>query len=70
MILLTAGCVYLISTWYIRYDTGKRYGVFYLIGSLASALSGILAYGLSRMDGLANYTGWRWVSLSVIVAGP
>ena len=54
-------CVYLISTWYVRYDTGKRYGVFYLIGSLASALSGILAYALSLMDGLAGYTGWRWI---------
>ncbi|KAK3723771.1 hypothetical protein LTR37_001652 [Vermiconidia calcicola] len=49
------------GTWYVRYDTGKRYGVFYLIGSLASALSGILAYGLMQMNGLAGYAGWRWI---------
>lgn len=30
----------------------KRNAVFYLIGSLASAFSGILAYGFSNMRGL------------------
>ncbi|KAK5572331.1 hypothetical protein LTR43_002063 [Exophiala xenobiotica] len=55
------GCVYLISTWYSRYDLQKRYSIFYLIGCLASACSGILAYGLMQMDGLANYSGWRWI---------
>ncbi|KKA29413.1 hypothetical protein TD95_004605, partial [Thielaviopsis punctulata] len=55
------GCVYLLSTWYTRYEVGKRYSVFYLIGSLAAACSGILAYGLMQMDGLANLSGWRWI---------
>jgi len=55
------GCVYLISTWYRRYDVQKRYSVFYLIGCLASACSGILAYGLMQMDGIAGYRGWRWI---------
>lgn len=36
------GAVYLLSTWFVRYDVGKRYAVFYMIGSLASAVSGIL----------------------------
>lgn len=39
-------CVYLLSTWYTRYDVGKRYSVFYILGSLASACAGILAYGV------------------------
>jgi len=54
------GCVYLLSTWYTRYEVAKRYSCFYLIGSLASALSGILAYGIMQMDGAAGYSGWRW----------
>jgi MFS family permease len=29
-------------------EVGKRYSVFYLVGSVASAFSGILAYGVSR----------------------
>lgn len=55
------GCVYLLSTWYSRYDVQKRYSVFYLIGSMASAFASILAYGLMQMDGLAGLTGWRWI---------
>ncbi|KAJ4507887.1 hypothetical protein HRR83_007577 [Exophiala dermatitidis] len=55
------GTVYLISTWYSRYDLQKRYSVFYLIGCLAAACSGILAYGLMQMDGIAGYRGWRWI---------
>lgn len=43
------GCVYLISTWYSRFDMQKRYACFYLIGIIASACSGILAYGLMQM---------------------
>jgi len=55
------GCVYLISTWYSRYDLQKRYSVFYLIGCLASACSGILAFGLMQMSGVAGLLGWRWI---------
>lgn len=40
---------------------GKRYSVFYLLGCVASAFSGILAYGLMQMNGLQGITGWRWI---------
>ncbi|KAL9052560.1 MAG: hypothetical protein Q9162_005308 [Coniocarpon cinnabarinum] len=55
------GCVYLLSTWYRRYDMGKRYALFYLIGCVASAFGGILAYGLMQMEGIRGYGGWRWI---------
>ncbi|KAJ5263714.1 hypothetical protein N7478_011319 [Penicillium angulare] len=62
---LEAGCFpsqyYLISSWYSRYDLYKRTSIFYLIGVLGSALSGVLALGFSKMDGLAGYSGWRWI---------
>ncbi|RMZ22542.1 hypothetical protein D0859_13427 [Hortaea werneckii] len=48
------GCAYLLSCWYPRYDLQKRNAVFYLIGSMASAFAGILAYGFSHMGGLGN----------------
>ncbi|KAF7324581.1 Pantothenate transporter liz1 [Mycena kentingensis (nom. inval.)] len=54
-------CVYLLSTWYTRYEVGKRNAFFYLIGSMASAFAGILAYGLQQMNGLSGLTGWRWI---------
>ncbi|KAK0673657.1 major facilitator superfamily domain-containing protein [Cercophora samala] len=53
--------VYLLSTWYTRYEVGKRNAVFYLIGSCASAFAGILAYGIMQMKGIANMNGWRWI---------
>ncbi|CAH0027887.1 unnamed protein product [Clonostachys rhizophaga] len=54
-------CLYLISTWFSRYELHRRYSFFYLIGVLASGFSGVLAYGLMQMDGLSNYRGWRWI---------
>ncbi|KAJ4366345.1 hypothetical protein N0V83_007981 [Neocucurbitaria cava] len=54
-------CVYLLSTWYTRYDVGKRYSVFYVLGSLASACAGILAYGLMQLKGRQGLNGWRWI---------
>lgn len=40
---------------------GKRYSVFYILGAVAAAFAGILAYGLMQMNGIANITGWRWI---------
>ncbi|KAI0148416.1 MFS general substrate transporter [Xylariaceae sp. FL1272] len=64
---------YLLSTWYTRYDLGKRYAFFNVIGSLAGAFGGILAYGLIHLDGAGGLAGWRWIFifeglLTVVVA--
>ncbi|KAJ6044904.1 hypothetical protein N7499_007408 [Penicillium canescens] len=55
------GSVYLLSTWYPRYELQKRNATFYLIGSTASGFGGILAYGLMQMDGIAGKSGWEWI---------
>ncbi|KAF2464913.1 major facilitator superfamily protein [Lindgomyces ingoldianus] len=55
------GCLYLLSCWYTKFEVARRYSVFYLIGSLASALSGIMAYGLQQMEGVRSIRGWRWI---------
>ncbi|KAJ6153679.1 hypothetical protein N7470_006638 [Penicillium chermesinum] len=55
------GSVYLLSCWYTRYDVQKRFSIFYLIGCVASALAGILAYGLMQLNGKHGLTGWRWI---------
>ncbi|RDA88896.1 hypothetical protein CP532_5520 [Ophiocordyceps camponoti-leonardi (nom. inval.)] len=53
--------VYLLSTWYTRYEVGKRYSSFYLLSCAAASFSGVLAFGLMHMDGLAHIRGWRWI---------
>ena len=55
------GAVYLLSTYYTRYDTQKRYTAFYGLGCLTAAFCGILAYGFSKMEGTSGYKGWRWI---------
>ncbi|KAL2004857.1 hypothetical protein VTN00DRAFT_3130 [Thermoascus crustaceus] len=55
------GCVYLLSCWYVRYDVQKRFSVFYLIGCVASAASGVLAFGLMQLAGVQGLGGWRWI---------
>jgi MFS family permease len=55
------GSVYLLSTWYCRFEVQKRYSVFYIVGSLASACSGILAFGFMQMEGLQGLGGWSWI---------
>ncbi|KAL4973708.1 major facilitator superfamily domain-containing protein [Aspergillus desertorum] len=58
---LFPAAVFLISSWYVRHETGKRIGLFYLLGSAISSFGGILAYGLQQMHGLHGHAGWRWI---------
>ena len=51
---IVPGCAYLLSCWYPRFELQKRNAVFYLLGSMSSAFSGILAYGFSHMQGLGD----------------
>ncbi|RMJ21380.1 phthalate transporter [Aspergillus sp. HF37] len=55
------GCLYLLSSWYSRFDVQKRFSIFYLIGCVASAFSGILAYGLMQLRGTHGLRGWSWI---------
>jgi MFS family permease len=48
---------------------GKRYAAFYLIGCVAAAFGGILAFGLMQMEGVAGYGGWRWIFIIEGIVG-
>src|SRR5687768_6058669 len=37
--------------------------VFYVSASLAGAFSGLLAYGIQKLDGRAGLQGWQWIFL-------
>ena len=52
---------YLVSAWYCRFEVQTRIGIFYCAASLAGAFSGLLAFAISKMDGVANLAGWRWI---------
>jgi len=55
------GCLYLIAMWYKRNEAQKRFTFFFCSTSLAGAFGGLLAYGISKLEGKAGLASWRWV---------
>ncbi|KAI4719855.1 MFS general substrate transporter [Aureobasidium sp. EXF-10727] len=67
------GAILTISKWYLPHESQTRIAIFFTASALAGAFSGLLAYGIVRMDGVAGYEGWRWIfileGLASAVAG-
>ncbi|KAF3398229.1 hypothetical protein F1880_005972 [Penicillium rolfsii] len=55
------GCIYLIAMYYKRHELQWRLNVFFSASILAGAVSGFLAYAIAKMNGVAGYSGWRWI---------
>ncbi|KIW88801.1 uncharacterized protein Z519_10285 [Cladophialophora bantiana CBS 173.52] len=55
------GCVYLIASWYKRYEVQKRLAFFYLTSTALTAFANIFAYGLIQIANKTTYKGWRWI---------
>ncbi|OAP58669.1 hypothetical protein AYL99_07759 [Fonsecaea erecta] len=70
---LFPGVAYYLTMWYTRHEVQFRMGLFFAGASLAGGFSGLLAYAILKMDGVAGQAGWRWIFilegiLTVIVA--
>ncbi|KAK4502735.1 hypothetical protein PRZ48_006161 [Zasmidium cellare] len=70
---LFPGVIYYNTMWYTRYEVQVRQAYFFSAASIAGAFSGLLAYGISFMDGVGGLAGWRWIFilegiLTVLVA--
>ncbi|GAB1203794.1 hypothetical protein APSETT445_002434 [Aspergillus pseudonomiae] len=70
---LYPGVAYYITLWYPRHRAQYRQALFFSAASIAGAFSGLLAYGIAKMDGVGGYAGWRWIFileglLTVLVA--
>ena len=55
--------LYHMSFWYKPTEMPWRIALFYSVGQIASALSGLLAYLIGFMNGLGHLPGWRWLFL-------
>lgn len=55
--------LYHMSFWYKPSEMPWRIALFYSVGQIASALSGLLAFAIGFMNGLGNLAGWRWLFL-------
>lgn len=64
---------YQLTLFYCRFEYQTRIGIFYAAASLAGAFSGLLAFGLSYMEGVGGLEGWRWIfiveGIITVVAG-
>ncbi len=58
---LLPGIVLYLSMFYKRHELQYRMGIFYSAASLSGAFGGLLASGISQMDGVAGQAGWRWI---------
>ncbi|KIM80617.1 hypothetical protein PILCRDRAFT_789396 [Piloderma croceum F 1598] len=50
-----------LTLWYPRHYLQYRVGLFFGAASLAGAFSGLLAYGISFMNGTAGLLAWSWI---------
>ncbi|CAF1210049.1 unnamed protein product, partial [Rotaria sordida] len=57
------GIIIYISFWYRKREQAMRMAIFFGAAIIAGAASGILAYGIIRMNGMAGLEGWRWIFL-------
>ncbi|KAI4845382.1 MFS general substrate transporter, partial [Aureobasidium sp. EXF-8845] len=57
------GAVYLITHWYAQRQVQTRLALFYCASALSGACSGLLAFAISKMDGLGGRPGWAWIFL-------
>ncbi|KZV82342.1 MFS general substrate transporter [Exidia glandulosa HHB12029] len=55
------GCVYLISTWYVREEVQTRLAIFYLLSNIVAGFTPIFAYGVSTIGVAAGLYAWRWI---------
>lgn len=70
---LFPGVAYYLTTWYCRSELQFRQAMFFSAASVAGAFSGLLAFAISKMRGVAGLEGWRWIfileGIATVVVG-
>ncbi|KAF9984903.1 hypothetical protein BGZ75_003535 [Mortierella antarctica] len=55
--------IFLISLWYPRREHALRAGIFFSMSAVAGAFGGLLAYGISNLQGVGGLRAWQWIFL-------
>ncbi|KLO13926.1 MFS general substrate transporter [Schizopora paradoxa] len=58
---LAPGMAYYLSSWYKKSELGTRVAIYCTAATLAGAIGGLLAAGISRMNGVAGKPAWAWI---------
>lgn len=60
---LFPGLLTYLTIFYNRRDLALRVGYLFVSAALAGACGGLIAYGISFMDGIAGLKAWRWIMI-------
>ncbi|KAM6501203.1 MFS transporter [Amanita muscaria] len=60
---LNPGIIFYMSCLYKRHELQLRIAVLLSAGSFSGLLSGLLASSIIKLDGVRNFSGWRWIFL-------
>ncbi|MCJ1268728.1 hypothetical protein MMC22_008616 [Lobaria immixta] len=55
------GSFYILSFWYKREESQRRFTVFWCSVLAATAFGGLLASAIAKMDGIHGLSNWRWI---------
>jgi MFS family permease len=58
---MITGAALLVAEYYTRKQASLRFAMFFTFGVLGPCVSGLLAYGIRRMNGIQGREGWRWI---------
>lgn len=58
---LFPGVTFYITMWYQRHECGLRMAIFFSAATLAGAFGGLLARGITEMNGVGGKPGWAWI---------
>ncbi|KAM0334504.1 hypothetical protein ACHAQA_001533 [Verticillium albo-atrum] len=53
--------LFTLTRWYKREEISRRFSWFFVGNLFALSMSGIIAYGILHMRGVAGLTGWQWL---------
>ena len=62
---LFPGVILYLSMFYNRRNVALRQAVFYGTYAISGAVGGLVSYGIAELDGVAGWSGWRWIILYV-----
>ncbi|KAL1302327.1 hypothetical protein AAFC00_002737 [Neodothiora populina] len=57
------GGLYVLSMYYKKSETSKRFSVYFFGNNFAAACTGLMAYGILQMRGVGGLAGWQWLFL-------
>ncbi|KAH7313920.1 major facilitator superfamily domain-containing protein [Stachybotrys elegans] len=57
------GAILIISKWYLPHETQTRVAILYTSAATGGAFSGILAFAIAKLGGVAGLEAWRWIFL-------